>query len=57
MERQASAATAAAHAMTRSRRGAKGQVAQFGTDSNEAPAIGLKKKSEYKTRTRKTPTK
>jgi len=34
--------------------GAKDQViAQFGRDSNEAQAVGLKKKSEYKTRTRK----
>jgi len=34
--------------------GAKDQiVAQFGRDSNEAEAVGLKKKSEYKTRTRK----
>jgi hypothetical protein len=34
--------------------GAKDQVvAQFGRDSNEAAAVGLKKKSEYKTRTRK----
>lgn len=34
--------------------GAKDQViAQFGRDSNEAQAIGLKKKSEYKPRTRK----
>jgi hypothetical protein len=31
--------------------GAKDQiVAQFGRDSNEAQAVGLKKKSEYKTR-------
>ena len=36
--------------------GAKDQVvAQFGRDSNEAAAVGLKKKSEYKTRPRKTP--
>jgi hypothetical protein len=34
--------------------GAKDQVvAQFGRDSNEAEAVGLKKKSEYKTRARK----
>ncbi|HVQ40149.1 MAG TPA: hypothetical protein VMS31_21595 [Pyrinomonadaceae bacterium] len=34
--------------------GAKDQVvAQFGRDSNEAKALGLKKKSEYKTRARK----
>jgi len=34
--------------------GAKDQVvAQFGRDSNQAQAVGLKKKSEYKTRTRK----
>jgi hypothetical protein len=34
--------------------GAKDQiVAQFGRDSNEAEAVGLKKKSEYKTRTRR----
>jgi hypothetical protein len=34
--------------------GAKDQVvAQFGRDSNEAEAVGLKKKSDYKTRTRK----
>jgi hypothetical protein len=34
--------------------GAKDQVvAQFGRDSNEAQAVGLKKKSEYKGRTRK----
>jgi DNA-binding XRE family transcriptional regulator len=34
--------------------GAKDQVvAQFGRDSNEAEAVGFKKKSEYKTRTRK----
>lgn len=34
--------------------GAKDQVvAQFGRDSNEAQALGLKKKSEYKSRTRK----
>lgn len=42
--------------------GAKDQVlAQFGRDSNEAQAIGLKKKSEYKPRSKKsskgTPTK
>ena len=38
--------------------GVKDQVvAQFGRDSNEAQAIGLKKKSEYKTRTKKTPAK
>jgi hypothetical protein len=38
--------------------GAKDQiVAQFGRDSNEAKAVGLKKKSEYKTRTRKEPAK
>jgi hypothetical protein len=38
--------------------GAKDQVvAQFGRDSNEAEAVGLKKKSEYKTRTRKEPAK
>jgi hypothetical protein len=36
--------------------GARDQViAQFGRDSNEAQAVGLKKKSEYKTRTKKTP--
>ncbi|MBC8032043.1 MAG: hypothetical protein H7Z16_18310 [Pyrinomonadaceae bacterium] len=36
--------------------GVKNQiVAQFGLDSNEAQAIGLKKKSEYKTRSKKTP--
>jgi hypothetical protein len=36
--------------------GAKDQVvAQFGRDSNEAKAVGLKKKSEYKTRARKGP--
>src|SRR5216684_96729 len=36
--------------------GAKDQVlAQFGRDSNEAQSIGLKKKSEYKARTRKPP--
>ena len=36
--------------------GAKDQVvAQFGRDSNEAAAVGLKKKSEYKTRARKEP--
>ena len=34
--------------------GAKDQVvAQFGRDSDEAQAVGLKKKSEYKPRTRK----
>lgn len=34
--------------------GAKDQVvAQFGRDSDEAQAVGLKKKSEYKTRARK----
>jgi hypothetical protein len=34
--------------------GARDQVvAQFGRDSNEAQAVGLKKKSEYKSRTRK----
>lgn len=34
--------------------GAKDQVvAQFGRDSNQAQAVGLKKKSEYKSRTRK----
>ena len=34
--------------------GAKDQVlAQFGRDSNEAQAVGLKKKSEYKTRSSK----
>ena len=34
--------------------GAKTQVtAQFGDDSNEVQAMGLKKKSEYKTRTRR----
>jgi hypothetical protein len=34
--------------------GAKDQVvAQFGRDSNEAESVGLKKKSEYKTRARK----
>jgi hypothetical protein len=39
--------------------GAKDQVvAQFGRDSNEAQAVGLKKKSEYKTRAKKkTPAK
>lgn len=38
--------------------GAKDQVvAQFGRDSNEGEAVGLKKKSEYKTRTRKEPAK
>lgn len=38
--------------------GVKDQVvAQFGRDSNEAQAIGLKKKSEYKTRTKKKPAK
>lgn len=40
--------------------GAKDQViAQWGRDSNQAQAVGLKKKSEYKTRksTKKTPTK
>lgn len=42
--------------------GAKDQVlAQFGRDSNEAQALGLKKKSEYKARAKKsskgTPTK
>jgi hypothetical protein len=38
--------------------GARDQVvAQFGRDSNEAQAVGLKKKSEYKTRTKKIPTK
>jgi len=36
--------------------GAKDQVvAQFGRDSNEAQAVGLKKKSEYKARKRKPP--
>jgi hypothetical protein len=36
--------------------GAKMQVtAQFGDDSNELAALGLKKKSEYKTRTRRKP--
>ena len=36
--------------------GAKDQVvAQFGRDSNEAEAVGLKKKSDYKTRSRKQP--
>lgn len=36
--------------------GAKDQVvAQFGRDSNEAEAVGLKKKSDYKPRTRKAP--
>jgi hypothetical protein len=35
--------------------GAKDQVvAQFGRDSNEVQAIGLKKASEYKSRARKT---
>jgi hypothetical protein len=34
--------------------GMKDQVlAQFGRDSNEAQAVGLKKKSEYKPRSRK----
>src|SRR6267142_949605 len=38
--------------------GVKDQVvAQYGLDSNEAQAIGLKKKSEYKTRAKKKPTK
>lgn len=40
--------------------GVKDQVvAQYGKDSNQAQAIGLKKKSEYKTRSKssKTPTK
>lgn len=38
--------------------GAKDQVvAQFGRDSDEAQAVGLKKKSEYKPRTRKASTK
>ena len=38
--------------------GAKDQVvAQFGRDSDEAQAVGLKKKSEYKPRSRKTSTK
>ena len=37
--------------------GAKDQVvAQFGRDSDEAQAVGLKKKSEYKPRARKTAT-
>jgi hypothetical protein len=37
--------------------GAKDQVvAQFGLDSNEAQAMGLKKKSEYKSPTRKNKT-
>lgn len=37
--------------------GAKDQViAQFGKDSNEVQSIGLKKKSEYKSRQRKAPT-
>jgi hypothetical protein len=37
--------------------GAKDQVvAQFGRDSNEAQAVGLKKKSEYKKRARKAKT-
>lgn len=37
--------------------GAKVQVmAQFGDDSNELAALGLKKKSEYKPRTRRRPT-
>lgn len=31
------------------------RVAQFGRDSNEAQAVGLKKKSEYKTSKRKPP--
>lgn len=36
--------------------GAKDQVkAQFGVNSNELQAIGLKKKSDYKTGRRKTP--
>lgn len=36
--------------------GAKAQVtAQFGADSNEVQAIGLKKKSEYKSRARRKP--
>ena len=36
-------------------RGAKDQVvAQFGRDSNEVQAVGLKKASEYKPRKRKT---
>lgn len=35
--------------------GAKDQVvAQFGRDSNEAQAVGLKKKSDYKKRTRRS---
>ncbi len=38
--------------------GAKDQVvAQFGRDSDEAEAVGLKKKSEYKPRARKASTK
>lgn len=38
--------------------GARDQVvAQFGRDSNEAQAVGLKKKSEYKTRAKKKPAK
>jgi hypothetical protein len=38
--------------------GAKDQVvAQFGRDSDEAQAVGLKKKSEYKPRARKAATK
>lgn len=37
--------------------GAKTQVkAQFGDSSNEIQALGLKKKSEYKSPTKKTPT-
>jgi hypothetical protein len=37
--------------------GAKDQVvAQFGRDSDQAQAVGLKKKSEYKPRARKTAT-
>jgi len=61
-EAQAAAAAAAARddAVARERdfhdlmQGAKSQViAQFGPDSNEAQALGLKKKSEYKRPTRR----
>jgi hypothetical protein len=58
----AAAAIARQHAMAKEWEfhnlilGAKDQVvAQFGRDSNEAEAVGLKKKSDYKTRTRKQP--
>jgi hypothetical protein len=48
------AATAGEWAFHNAMLGAKTQVtAQFGPDSNEVQALGLKKKSEYKTRVRR----